>query len=121
MLKLLTAKATELLTKKIPQKWTLNVTKHFEERFLLREESARANNEMSVSANAYLHLDEEEKVAKAVAFAARQATPSHRDQKFTFVYRDGKKVIDRITVVLQKRGLNVIDLITWFRPDREVV
>jgi len=111
--------AKKLLSAKTHRNWVINLTEHFEERFLLRCEEPRLNKDLSEQAKKYLMLDEEEKVAKAIAAVAKNAEPGKHKKVFQF--KDGKKIIDEITIVFEKAGLNVITLITWYRPGREVI
>ena len=121
MLNKLQKEAKRLLSVKTHQKWVINITRHFEERFLLREELPRLTDSLSEQAQRYLALDEEEKLAKAVAYAAKTVEPGARDRKVLFTFKDGKKVVDEITVVIDKMGTNAVTLITWYRPGKEYI
>jgi len=116
-LKKLENMAKTLLSAKTHQKWVVNITEHFEERFLLRNEGPRLNLELSDRAKEYLMLDDEEKIARAVASLAKSANIGKNKKVFQF--RDGKTIVDEITIVFEKAGQNAITLITWYRPGLE--
>lgn len=117
-MKKIISESRSILANKTAQRWVLNVTEHFEERFLERESTSRKNATYTDFVNNYLESDEEHKLALAIAFASKQASSDiHGAQKIHYIVRSGKTIVDKISIVLEKSGLNGITLVTWYRQE----